>query len=410
MSIGLTGGIGAGKSSVARLLAERGAVVVDADVLAREVVAPGTPGLAEVVDAFGVHILGADGAVDRPALGRVVFADPDARARLNAIVHPRVREAAASRAAAAAPGSVVVHDIPLLVENDLGPDHHLVLVVGASQQVRLERLERDRGMGPDDARARMAAQAEDSERRRVADMWVDNTGTVEATAAQVERLWSQRIMPYAENLLAGRRAERGALVLATGPGEPRPWAVQAETVLERLRRVGGAAIQTAHHVGSTAVPGLVAKDVLDLQIGVADLEVADELASVLAVAGFPGLPGAWSDSPKADDRGETGSRESEPGARWEKRFHANADPCRAVNVHVRVAGGPGWRFALMFRDWLRADSSARQEYARVKEELAQQWETTAGYAEAKEPWFDRAWPRMREWASATGWTPPPSSR
>ncbi|WP_159622302.1 dephospho-CoA kinase [Ruania rhizosphaerae] len=398
LSVGLTGGIGAGKSTVTRMLEARGAVVIDADVLAREAVAAGTRGLAEVVATFGEQVLDADGALDRPALARQIFGDDRARQRLNAIVHPRVRQAAAARAAAVGPGRVALHDIPLLVENGLAADHHLVLVVGASEPVRLDRLAA-RGMQAADARSRMAAQATDDERRRVADIWVDNGGSLAATHAQVDRVWERRIAPYAQNLRTGSRAERPpAAALVADPGLPRTWAMQAEDILTRLRRAAGQSALSAHHIGSTAVPGLVAKDVLDLQIGVQDLATADVLADRLTAAGFPAMPGRWSDSPK-DLRAEGG---------WEKRFHANADPGRHVNLHVRVADGPAWRFALMFRDWLRAVRAEREDYARMKQRLAAQTTSTREYAEAKEPWFDQAWPRIQSWATATGWYPPPS--
>jgi dephospho-CoA kinase len=194
LRIGLTGGIGSGKSTVARLLAERGAHVVDADVLAREVVEPGTPGLAAVVDAFGDRVLAPDGALDRPALAAVVFGDPDARARLDGIVHPLVRARAAERIAALPADAVVVQDIPLLVETGQAGSFDLVLVVEAEIGTRVARLEA-RGLTEADARARIVAQATDDERRAVADVVLDNSGTVEALAEQVDRFWSERVQP-----------------------------------------------------------------------------------------------------------------------------------------------------------------------------------------------------------------------
>ncbi len=189
--VGLTGGIGAGKSTVARLLADRGALVLDADVAAREVVAPGTDGLAAVVERFGEGILGPDGALDRPALARVVFADPERRAALNAIIHPRVRTWMAGRAAAAPPGSVVVQDIPLLVEAGLAGLFELVIVVDAAGEVRVARLVRDRGMSRQDAAARIAAQAPREVRLAAADAVITNDGTPQELAEQVDRLWAR---------------------------------------------------------------------------------------------------------------------------------------------------------------------------------------------------------------------------
>jgi dephospho-CoA kinase len=194
LSIGLTGGIGSGKSTVSALLAAHGAVIVDADRIAREVVEPGTPGLAAVVAAFGEGVLGPDGALDRPALAAVVFADPQARARLDGIVHPLVRARATEVAAAAPAGAVVVHDIPLLVETGQAGRYDLVLVVQADAEIRVARLVQ-RGLSEDDARARIAAQATDEQRRAVADVVLDNSGTREELAAQLDRFWAERVLP-----------------------------------------------------------------------------------------------------------------------------------------------------------------------------------------------------------------------
>ncbi len=172
--MGLTGGIGAGKSEVSRLLVECGAVLIDADRIAREVVQPGTPGLAAVIDAFGEEVLAEDGTLDRPRLGSIVFADPDRLAALNAIVHPLVRERSAELEAAAPADAVVVHDVPLLAENGLAPLYDLVIVVDASPATQLDRLVRLRGMTEQDARARMAAQASRDKRLGIADTVIDN--------------------------------------------------------------------------------------------------------------------------------------------------------------------------------------------------------------------------------------------
>lgn len=194
LRIGLTGGIGSGKSTVSALLAARGAVVIDADRIAREVVEPGTPGLAAVVEAFGQGLLRDDGSLDRPALAAVVFADPESRKRLDGIVHPLVRARAAELAGAAPDGSVVVHDVPLLVETGQAASYDVVLVVQADPEVRVRRLVQ-RGLSEEDAWARIAAQATDEQRRAVADVVLDNDGTPAELEEQVDRFWAERVAP-----------------------------------------------------------------------------------------------------------------------------------------------------------------------------------------------------------------------
>ncbi|MYS35382.1 dephospho-CoA kinase [Streptomyces sp. KhCrAH-43] len=198
LKVGLTGGIGAGKSEVSRLLVGHGAVLVDADRIAREVVEPGTPGLAAVVEEFGPGILTPEGTLDRPALGAIVFADPDRLAALNAIVHPLVRDRSAELEKAAGPDSVVVHDVPLLTENGLAPLYDLVVVVDAAPETQLDRLVRLRGMTEADARARMAAQATREQRRAVADVVIDNDGPVEELADRVRAVWAELMRRAAE--------------------------------------------------------------------------------------------------------------------------------------------------------------------------------------------------------------------
>ena len=194
LTIGLTGGIGSGKSTVSALLAERGAVVVDADRIAREVLEPGTPGLASVVTEFGPTVLAADGSLDRAALAAIVFSDDDARRRLDGLVHPLVRRRSAELVAAAPPDAVVVNDVPLLVETGQAGSYDLVLVVEADAGTRVARLV-GRGLTEADARARIAAQASDEQRRAVADVVLDNSGTRDQLAAQVDRVWAERIAP-----------------------------------------------------------------------------------------------------------------------------------------------------------------------------------------------------------------------
>lgn len=192
--IGLTGGIASGKSTIARRLASHGAVHLDADQLARDVVAPGTPALAEIVTRFGPEVLSADGALDRAALGAIVFQDPAALAVLNAIVHPAVQDLTRrliSEAKDRDEDAVVVYDVPLLVEAGVDHDWDLVVVADAPAEMRVQRLVRLRGMSEEQARARVANQASDEERRAVADVLIDTSGSEADTLRQTDELWQR---------------------------------------------------------------------------------------------------------------------------------------------------------------------------------------------------------------------------
>jgi dephospho-CoA kinase len=380
LRVGLSGGIGSGKSTVAGRFAEHGAVVIDADRLAREVVEPGTDGLREVVEAFGADVLGPDGALDRPALAAKVFGDERALATLNGITHPRIAARTGELIAAAPEGAIIVHDVPLLVEKDMAPLYHLVVIVHADLDQRLVRL-RDRGLPEDDARRRIAAQADDERRRAVADVWLDNSGTPDLVLAQVDALWADRLVRYESNVRLRRYASGAPVVVPYDA----TWPAQAARVAARIRlAAGGRAVE---HIGSTSVPGLAAKDVLDFQLGVRSLDEAAELEEALAQAGFPSLGVAE----------DTVRHEGDAPEDWHKRLHAGADPGRRVNLHVRVEGGPAWTWAIRFRDWLRADAAAREEYAALKLELARAHRGDAdgfAYAESKEPWMAAATARV----------------
>ena len=394
LRVGLSGGIGSGKSTVADRLRELGAVVVDSDVLAREVVAPGSEGLAAVAERFGPGVLTPGGSLDRAALGAHVFADAEGRRDLEAITHPRIAARAAQLVAAAPPGAIVVHDVPLLVEKHMGAAYHLVLIVGADEQTRIARLTGARGLTEEDAKARIAAQADDVDRHAAADVWLPNEGSLEEVRSAVDALWRERLVPFNDNLVHGRRSSRPAAPTLVGPDPT--WPAQAARLVARIGLALGERAVAVDHIGSTSVPGLVAKDVIDLQVSVRRLEDADdpELVAALQRMGFPRVDGVDHDEPKPD----------QPDiALWRKRFHGSADPGRVAHVHVREVGSAGWRYALLFRDWLRADAAAREDYARVKRELAGSSATTSDYAESKEPWFTQVWPRAEAWARHTSW-------
>ncbi|ORV65227.1 dephospho-CoA kinase [Mycobacterium europaeum] len=404
LRIGLTGGIGAGKSALSATFAKCGAVIVDGDVIAREVVQPGTEGLAALVDAFGDDILLSDGSLDRPALAAKAFADDEARQRLNGIVHPLVGKRRAEIIASVPEDSVVVEDIPLLVESGMAPLFPLVVVVHADVEVRVRRLVDQRGMPEEDARARIAAQASDEQRRAVADVWVDNSGSPEDLVQRAHDLWDNRIRPFADNLSL-RRVARAATRLV--PPDP-DWPDQARRIANRLRTACGHRAIRVDHIGSTAVPDFPAKDVIDMQITVESLAVADELAEPLLAAGYPRIDSITSDVAKPDARSlvERYDHSDDTGL-WDKRIHASADPGRPTNVHIRVDGWPNQQFALLFPAWLSADAKARNDYLSVKRSAETEAGAgdTAAYVAVKEPWYLDAYRRAWAWADSTGWRP-----
>jgi dephospho-CoA kinase len=389
LRIGLTGGIGAGKSAVSATFGECGGIIVDGDVIAREVVEPGTEGLAQLVEAFGEDILLPDGALNRPALAAKAFVDDEKRAKLNGIVHPLVgrrrEEIIASVSGHPEKGTVVVEDIPLLVETGMAPMFPLVVVVHADEETRVKRLIK-RGMDEADARARIKAQAPEEQRRAIADALLDNSGSEGELAEKARDLWYNRVLPLAHNIRTRHVAEHKLKLV---PYKPQ-WHEDAQRIIKRIQMACGAKALRVDHVGSTAVEGMEAKDVIDIQVTVASLEIADEVANALANVGYPRIERVTSDTP----------HEGDP-ALWRKRIHGAADPGRPARIHLRVDMWPNQRFALLFTDWLKTNPAVREEYLAVKRSAL----TAPHYTQAKEPWFAATYRRAWEWADATGWRP-----
>lgn len=384
LRIGLTGGIGAGKSAVSTTFSACGAVIVDGDVIAREVVERGTEGLAALVEAFGPAILLPDGALDRPALAKLAFADEVHRGTLNGIVHPLVgrrRSELIEQAAEDAENPVVVEDIPLLVESGMAPLFPLVIVVHADVEVRVARLVQSRGMAEADARARIAAQATDEQRRAVADVWLDNSGTPGQLADRARELWEHRIRPFAHNLHAGQPVPAPAQPVPADPS----WGEQAARICARLRTACGHHAVRVDHIGSTAVPGLDAQDVIDVQVTVTSLADADAVVDNLLAAGYPRVEHVTGDTAHPDGRSSVAAFDhTYDVSLWQKRFHASADPGRPTNVHIRADGRPNQQFALLFVDWLTANPGERTDSLTVEPDA-----------------YRRAW----AWADSVGWRP-----
>lgn len=317
LRVGLTGGIGAGKSTVARRLVELGARLVDADQVAREVVLPGSVGLARLVEQFGTGVLDADGCLDRPGLGEIVFGDPEARQRLNGILHPLIGQRTAELIAEAPHDAVVVQDVPLLVEGAMAASFPLVIVVHAPESERVRRLVDDRGMTEEAARARIAAQADDEARRAAADVWLDNSGAPDAVRAEVDRLWSERLVPFA----AALRGQSPQPCDRLDPVPPDPcWPAQYQRLAARVARAIGDSVVRVEHVGPTSVPGAAAPDVIDLQVTVRSLDSVERFSPGLAGVGFL-------------ERREAGPRQDA-----DERWFVSADPGRPARVHILEDG------------------------------------------------------------------------
>jgi dephospho-CoA kinase len=308
LTIAVTGGIGSGKSTVAGMLADLGAVVVDSDRLAREVVAPGTPGLAAVTEQFGRGVLTDDGSLDRAALAALVFSDEEARHRLEAITHPLVRQAFRRARDEAGPGAIVVNDIPLLRTVSDAAQFHLVLTVAAGDEVRVRRL-LGRGLSEPDARARMRAQISDRQRRALSDVWLTNDGDESDLRRAVAELWSARLVPFQANLLAGRPASPSGRPATITAGSSPPALLCA--------RVSAAAGDLP------CEPLEPAAGVPRLRVRVPDLAAADALAPALTRAGYPRADGG--DGDRGAGRGRT------------SRMHGSADPGNPVTVYLTTS-------------------------------------------------------------------------
>ncbi|MGX9791564.1 dephospho-CoA kinase [Mycobacterium sp. MMS18-G62] len=383
--IGLTGGIGAGKSTVAATFSECGGIVVDGDVIAREVVEPGTEGLAQLVETFGEDILLPDGALNRPALAAKAFVDDEQRAKLNQIVHPLVGKRRQEIIDAVHDDAVVVEDIPLLVETGMAPMFPLVVVVTADVETRVIRLVQ-RGMDEADARARIKVQAPEEQRRAIADVLLDNSGSQGELVEKARDIWYNRVLPLAHNIRTRQCVQYDYKVVPYDA----TWPEQAQRIIKRIQTACEAKALRVDHIGSTAVPGMDGKDVIDIQVTVESLDIADELVDPLTNVGYPRIEGITTDAPHTGDP-----------VVWSKRFHGAADPGRPANIHLRVDGWPNQQAALLFPEWLKANADARDEYVAVKRSA----EASLDYVQAKERWLSDAYRRAWEWADVTGWRP-----
>jgi len=260
-----------------------------------------------------------------------------------------------------------------------------VVVVTADEETRVTRVVQ-RGMDEADARARIKAQAPEEERRAIADVLLDNSGSQDELVEKARDVWYHRVLPLAQNIRT-RHVDDHKLQLVTF--DP-TWPDQALRIIKRIQTACGAKVLRIDHIGSTAVPGMDAKDVIDIQAAVASLDVADEIADALADIGYPRIEHITSDVPHTDDP-----------ALWQKRIHGAADPGRPARIHIRVDGWPNQQFALLFRDWLKANPTVREEYMAVKRQAL----GAPHYSDAKEPWFGDAYRRAWEWAEANGWRP-----
>jgi dephospho-CoA kinase len=273
---------------------------------------------------------------------------------------------------------VIVEDIPLLVESQMAPMFPLVVVVNADPEVQVRRLIEYRGFTEADARARIAAQATEEQRREVADVWLDNSGSEGQLVELARDLWYQRILPFAHNATRTPTAHPSTPV----PADP-TWAQQAGRIINRLNTACGHRAQRIDHIGSTAVPGMDAKDVIDIQITVAALEVADETGR-RCCGRATRVNSITTDVPKPDARSVDGRFDTIVIGVVAQALSPRQTG-RPTNIHIRVAGWPNQQFALVFVDWLTASPAVQSEYLAVKRAAGHH--DVSGYAQAKEPWF-----------------------
>lgn len=350
--VGLTGGIGAGKSTVTAVLEEDGAVIVDADRIAREIVEPGTPGLAMLVAEFGDDIVGPDGSLDRAALAARAFVDADRTAALNAITHPLIGERTAELFGTAPADAIVVHDMPLLVEGAMTPAYQLVIVVDTPAEIRLRRLVDQRGMPEEDALARMSRQATDEARRAEADVLIENSGDRESVRDVARKLVDLRLRPFEHNLRTATPVVGDRTVVPFRP----EWDSEARRACARLRHCLGDAATRIDHVGPTAVEGLDAPDILDLQVTVRDTEAVDRARQLLVDAGY------------------VRDRSSErPLLHW-------CDPARPLEISILAEEDPDHELALVMSQVIGGNPDVRTEYVeilrRADREETREWERT----------------------------------
>lgn len=412
LEIGLTGGIGSGKSTIAHELASLGAHVIDSDQLARDVVAPGTEGLAQVVASFGPEMLFEDGNLDRAKLGRRVFSKPEDLATLNGIIHPLVRQRSEEKVRALPPGAVVVHDVPLLVEKHMAKLYDLVMVVSASRATRQKRLLDSRALSLEDIERRMAAQATDEARREVADIWLNNDGDPTATTHVLRQVWHERLAPYAVNLANERPASHsGLLNLLRSQQNGRNWHIKATQMANRIGYRLGIREGDICHIGATAVPGLDAEDVVELQLGVATRREAESVTASLASAGYPLVADAEGGAACEDFERwwSTHAQTVGSGRDGFERVHASADPGQNALVYVRQISSARWAYPLLMRDWLRADPRARDDFSRVRARWAGASVSRETFAAQCAAYLDGVTPAALAWAEQNWRLPAPGS-
>lgn len=280
--LGLTGGIGAGKSTVSSELDRLGAEIIDADKIAREVVAPGTPGLDLLAAEFGEEIITFDGELDRAKLAQIAFASPERTAALNAITHPLIAERTFERIANAPQDGIVVHDMPLLLESGMQTGYHLTLVVDAPRELRIQRLVKFRGLDAEDVRNRMDKQVSDAVRRAEADILFDNTGTPEQLVEQVREAWDRRLVRMNHNLTYHHAVFAPAEIIAYRP----EWPAEARRAAGRLAKTLAHLAASVTHTGMTAEQGMPAVDVIELTVSPAEAITPAQVVERLVSAGY----------------------------------------------------------------------------------------------------------------------------
>lgn len=374
IKIGLSGGIGSGKSTVVKMLSSCGAYIIDSDKLAREVVEPGTPGLHSIVEHFGEKVLAESGELNRNALSAIVFQSDEARKVLNSITHPRIAQRTQQLIEEAPRDSIIVHDTPLLVELNLGVFYDAVIIVWASMETRLHRLQKYRDMPQEEALSRIHAQTSDEIRSQTADVVIDNNSTVEAARAQVYDLFYHYLVPWRDHLIEGEPLSMPiSLVSHQGKNPIAPKIIARLWTL--LHSVTDSGIVSIEHIGATSMNLSLGQDIIDIHITVTHWNKKDIILSTLKDGGYVMVKYRHDEEKLAE------------------YILSSTNPLRKSCIYIHHVDNPCREMYLHSNEFLRLHPQYHQQYIQSKVEGL----LSEKYSHNKKLFFESLYPQIQQW-------------